>query len=352
MAQIHDAARSWVKDGSETETPVTASTPEIVETVETPAVVEAVTSTDVATPETPAVVAPAAETPVEATPAEVQAQIEYLEARLGDEPFQIPKNVALPWKRGNETGFAPITEVLASTMMEKDYRQKTQTVAAEKRTVEAEKARLAAERALFLEERGEFESALKDPEKLQHWQNHYDQMTSNPVYRQNVEDARAKRMTDAELDVYRASEERQVIEETTQNLYTTIVELGSQYQGVDPERVRTIYAERLVAGAIPEITLDSIHQVYKQEADYTLKVVSPLRGELDALKAELDTLKASRATVEHNAKTDAAIARTKGAPIVAAVGTGAPPGIPAKKPAEPFTSNQYPDRIKQWVSAR
>lgn len=348
MSGIHEASRSWVKDGSETETPVTASTPEIVETA-TPVVAEASTPTDAAVADTTPTTEAAAEPVVEATPAEVEAQIEYLEARLGDEPYQLPKNIAVPWKRGNETGFAPISEVLSSFMMEKDYRQKTQTVAAERRAVEAEKARVAAEKALFLEERGEFEGALKDPEKLQHWQNHYDQMLSNPVYRQNVEDARAKRMSDAELSVYRESEERQVIEETTQNLYSTIIELGSQYQGVDPERVRTIYAERLVAGAIPEITLESIHQVYKQEADYTQKVVSPLRGELDALKAELASLKTSRATVEHNAKTDAAIARTKGAPIVAAVGNGAPPGIPAKKPAEPFTSPQYRDRIREWV---
>lgn len=354
MPNIHDAARSWVKDGSETETPVTASTPEIIE-VETPVVAEAVTPTDVATPVTPEAATPdtvaPAETPVEATPAQVQAQIEYLEARLGDEPYQLPKNVAVPWKRGSETGFAPISEVLSSFMMEKDYRQKTQNVAQERRAVEAEKARIAAEKALFLEERGEFEGALRDPEKLNNWQAHYEQMLTNPVYRQNVEDARAKRMTDAELSVYRESEQQAVVEETTQNLYNTIVELGSEYQGVDPERVRAIYAERLVAGAIPEITLESIHQVYKQEADYSTRIVSPLRSELDALKAELASLKTSRATVEHNAKTDAAIAKSKGAPVVVATGAGAPPGLPPKPEAKPFTSSQYSDRIREWARA-
>jgi hypothetical protein len=106
-------------------------------------------------------------------------------------------------------------------------------------------------------------------------------MRTNPVYRKMVEDALDKRVTEAELNVRLDEEREQVNREAAENLYSTIVETAKQYPGVDPERVRQIYAKGLVSGDIKEITEESIHQVYKQEADYTSRIVSATPSRVD-----------------------------------------------------------------------
>lgn len=363
-----DAIDTWIKDGTTESAPETTSTPSTDTAAETTssapsrdpetgrfvsttasaeaattatASTEAPTGAAEATPVTPAVEAAAANAG--------QTVEEFLEARRGDQPYQFPKDVLLPWKRGTETGYAPVEEVLKSFMMEKDYRHKTQSLAEERRQAAIDRARIVAEKVAIEQEREQLRQAMVDPEKLEQYQAHYEQMRTNPVYRKFVEDALEKRVTQAELDVRLEGEREQVNREAAENLYNAIIETAKQYPGVDPERVREIYSKGLINGDIQEITEASIHQVYKQEADYTTRIVSPLQARLTELEAKLATVTSSKAAEAHNAAVDKKLAQAKAQPVVAATGNATAVGTAAPvTQLKPFTSAQLPDAIREW----
>lgn len=362
MPSINEAANDWIKDGTKDTVPETVSTPavEVAETASSGPARDPETGKFVSTASAEAATAdegkvattPAAEaTPVVEAAAAAAGQTveEFLEARRGDQPYQFPKDVMLPWKRGAETGFAPVTEVLKSFMLEKDYRHKTQSLAEERRQAAIEKARITAEKAAIEQEREQLRAAMVDPEKLEQYQAHYEQMRTNPVYRKFVEDALKQRVTEAELNVRVEAEQAEVTEAAVENLRNFIVETATQYPGVDPERVISVYAKGLQTGDIPEITEASVHQVYKQEADYSNRLVSPLQAELTELKAQIAALTASKAAEAHNAKTDQALARQKATPVVAAIGNATAVGT-SNPPTQlkPFTSDRYEDAKREW----
>jgi hypothetical protein len=174
-------------------------------------------------------------------------------------------------------------------------------------------------------------------------------MRTNPVYRKNVEDALQLSVTRAELNVRLEDEQAQVNREAAENLYNAIVDTAKQYPGVDPDRVRSIYSKGLISGDIAEITEASIHQVYKQEADYVKQTVSPLQATVDALTAQVAALSGAKAAEAHNANTDRKLALAKAAPVVAATGNGTAVGT-SNPPTQlkPFTSERLPDAIREW----
>jgi len=350
----------WIKDGTVEAVPETVSTPAVetavVETPTTDAPTrDELTGRFIAAGDTPAVavievpVIPSAVAAVAADAAEAQAVEEFLEARQGDKPYQFPKNVSLPWKRGNETGFTPVEEILKGYMMEKDYRIKTQQTAEERRQVAVERARVMAEKAAIDGEREQLRAAMIDPEKLEQYQQHYEQMRVNPVYKKFVEDALDKRVTQAELDVIRNEERDAGLQEAATNLTSFIRDTASQYNGVDPERVIATYRRGLISGEIPEITEQSVHQIFKAEAEYTGKILSPIQSEMAELKAQIATLSGAKAVEAHNAKTDTALAKNKAAPVLGALGNGTAVGT-SNPPTQfkPFTSDTYSDKVREW----
>lgn len=368
------SVEDWIQDGTADTTPVTTSTPatEAADTSvdsttqvardEQGRFVSTSSSTASATDTVPVTAAPsgtaevitpaaaASPPPISETPATVE---EFLEVMRGDKPYQIPKDLMLPWKRGNESGFSPITEVLKSPFFEKDYRAKTAVTAEEKRQNAIERARNTAEKEAIAAEREQIRAAMLDPEKLNAYNEHFEQMQKNPVYRANVELALKQRVTEAELNVRLDEERESVNREAAQNLYTTIVETAKEYPGVDPDRVRQIYAKGLVSGDIKEITEESIHQVYRQEADYTKQVVGPLQGRLAELEAQIAKLTAPTAIAAHNATTDKKLAQLKAAPVIVATGNGTAVGT-SNPPTQfkPFTDKEYPDKQREWAARK
>lgn len=361
MPTINEAANDWIKDGTPDNAPETVSTPAVETAVVDPATPArdpstgqfvSTASAEVAQPTAQGENPPAAEaTPVVEAAAAAAGQTveEFLEARRGDAPYQFPKDVLLPWKRGTESGYAPVTEVLKSFMLEKDYRHKTQSLAEERRAAAIDRARIVAEKAAVEAEREALRGAMLDPEKLEQYQAHYEQMRTNPVYRKNVEDALRMSVVEAELNVRLEGERDQVNREAAENLYNAIVDTAKQYPGVDPDRVRSIYSKALISGDITEITEESIHQVYKQEADYVKQTVSPLQATVDALTAQVAALTGAKAAEAHNANTDRKLAQAKATPVVAATGNGTAVGT-SNPPTQlkPFTSERLPDAIREW----
>lgn len=331
---------SWVKDGTPAAEPVTTETP--ADGAGGPA---AEAAPPAATePEKPA--APPVETP-DAAPAAIE---DFIEAQLGDgSVFKVPRSLRLPSKRGEQTIFEPLETVLGERMMERDYRIKTAEAGAARRQLAVDRARLE-ERERFVKEQEQVViDAQKDPEKWETFQAHLEQLRTNPIYRKHFEDAQAKRETEAELAVHREREAQAVIHDGVAQAVAWIDQLAKEpgFEGVDPERVRVRYGELLSAGHARLDPAD-VRQLFRAEADYLQRSVSPLQAKLDALSAEIQGLKSGKAAEAHNATTAHAVSRAKAPPVA----TGTPPALAAPGPKGRFGPRDLADRNAEWARQR
>lgn len=363
---------SWVKDGSTTTPPVTESTP----AQETPAPTpepqapppNTVAETPASTPESsgptrdPATGKFVSGSTASATPEPpaTQQQVEdAIEAILDGKPFKIPKGVQFPWKRGNETGTAPITEIAKSPFFEKDYRIKTAEAAQLRRRAEQEiaqaralVARTQAREAYLREQEERLKEAQLDPEKWERYERHMDMLQKSPEYRKTWEDALAKRESDAELGILRQQQEAQAVEEAQSAVIEAIDRLAGEFPDADKERVRSAYADALIQGRLP-LSEDALRHVFKQEAEQAgalrAKVreaeLSPLQKELADLKAELAAMKKAGAAGAHNASVKDKIDKSK---VPGAPAGGSPPAPATKKPLEVKPGESFEERARRW----
>lgn len=357
---------NWVKDGSAAAAPETVETPAAVaEQPRDPATgkflakdAEQGTAESSATP-TPAAQASATPTPAApavpgpgASAAEVQ---EFIDAMDGETPFKIPARLRIPLKRGETVEYETIEDIRKRGMLELDYRHKTAELARQRRDDEARRTQFAANEArvkareTWLAEReAEMVEAQKDPEKWDAYLEVQRQYRDNPRFRQVMDDALAKRETDAENSVYREREYAAVVSEGVSAAAQWIEQLAPQFAGVNPERVRVIYAQALTAG---QASLDpaEVRAIYEREARYLSESQTPLQTELATLKARLEAMEASTAAEKHNAGTAHALSRAKTPPVAA---TGRPPA-PAGAPATGrFGPNELIERNQAWSSQR
>lgn len=289
--------------------------------------------------------------------ASAQAVIDYLEAQHGDQPFKIPRDVRIPLKRGDQVEYATVEELQKRGMLELDYRHKTAEVARQRREYEDRQTKLAAEQARFqareqwLKEReAEMIEAQKDPEKWDAYLELQRQYQTNPHFRKVMDDALAKRESDAELAVYQEERYSTEVNRGVELAASWIEEMGRdpQFAGVNAERVRVRYAQALVAG---QASLDpaEVRALFAEEARYLAESQSPLQTKLAELQAQVDALKGSKAAETHNAKTAHALDRAKTPPVAA---SGRPPA-PAAAPAKGrFGPNDLPERNAAWAAER
>lgn len=349
-----DLQATWIADGTKAAEPVTTETPAAeVTPVEQPRGPDGkfvAAGASSATP-SPAPVPPATPTPAPATAAQ-----EFIEARLGDSgTFQIPKGVLLPVKRGETIEYEPVDTVLAERMMHRDYSIKTAETAQQRRSVEAMQAKLQADAARveardnwLAEREAEMREAQKDPAKWEAYQQMQALYQTNPQFRKTMDDALAKRETDAEIAVYRDREYQDQVREGTELAAGWITQVGAEFPQVNPDRVRQLYAQGLAAG---QATLDPAHvrAIYQEEARYLTSSAGPLEKQLAALKAEIDALKSATTATTHNATTQHALERAK-APQVAT--TGAPPVPVQPGPPSRFGMNELVERNQAWAKQR
>lgn len=344
--------QSWIEDGTADTEPVTTETPDTEPTETAPEPVEAapepVEAPESAEP-TDAEVAEAVEAGAE-TAEEVQA---YIEGKLGDEPYKIPEEARLPLKRGDETEYLPVSEIMKRGMMEKDYRVKTEELSQQRRQFQAqqeswerEKARMEAREKHLAEKEEEIRAALTDPQGARAYEEHLQQYQNNPMYRKHVDAALAQRETDAELQSLKSERDSRIVQEASQTAASWVQDLSEDFPNVDPNRVRTLYGQRLQAG---QASLDraEVRAIYQSEADYLERASSPLRDTLAELRAKVEAMEASQAAEKQNETTQHAVERSK-APKVA-TGRGAPAKTPTKK--EKFGPNELSDKNAEWVRA-
>jgi hypothetical protein len=327
---------TWIADGTPVDEPVTTETPvEVTEVAETPPV-EASESVAVEATETPAEV--------------VQA---YIEGRMGEEPYQLPENVALPLKRGDEVEYVPVAELLKRGMMERDYRIKTDELGTQRRAFQTERERFDADRARmdarakYVEEKeAEIRSALTDPKGAVAFEEHLRQYENNPMYRKHVDTALASRETEAERDALLADRDSHIVQEASQTAIGWVEELAGEFPNVDAGRVREQYGQLLQNGRA-QLDRREVERLFKTEADYLERASSPLQKQLAELTAKVEALNASKAADQHNETTAHALNRAK-TPRVA-TSSGAPVSTP--KPVTKFGPNELHERNSEWVRA-
>lgn len=338
----------WLKDATVTETPVTTATP-VIDTpapaavADTPAV-----DTQAATVESVA----AASTAAGATAAETAAAVqEFIEGRVGDQPFQIPKNVQIPWKRGNEQGFVSIEEAQREAMMGRDYRIKTAQLADQRRALEIEQrvssARTAASEAWNESERSRVAKAYESPEEQARHEAFLASYRSDPHFKAMVDKAHRADIMTAEQGAINEYNQQEAIHAEANAVADAIVSIGQQFPGVDPALIRSQYATALQNDSLP-LSPAAIEHLYKQESARATAYAAPLRSELDALKATLAQVQAAQAGKAHNETTRTSIQRATN-PVAAPSG-GNPPAPVA--PARTLAGLTQAERSREWSRLR
>ncbi len=343
----------WIQDGTVEAEP---------ETVETPAAEVSAEPTDTIVteaPETPEPVSVAEVVEVDEVTTEAVETVEvetvqkFIDAKLGDEIFQIPEGVLLPQKRGDEIEYVPIGDVQSDGMKGNDYRVKTTELAQGRRALERgqeDVARLEARmdaRSKYLDERDkEMKDALTNPESAAAYQEHLEQYRTNPMYRKNVDAGLSHREVEADRDELQAREDQRVVTEASNTVFGWIDDLAKEYEGVDAERVRTEYSRQLKDGTA-SLDIKAVRSIYEAEKDHVDKTVSPLRDELAGIKAQLESLQASKAADQHNETTAHAVTRAKTTPV--ATGSGAP--AKGYVPPGKFSPNELSEQNDAWSRA-
>lgn len=357
-------SEDWVKAGTPTDPPVTSSTPAPDPTPAAPAAEPAAASASPAAPAAPApasageaagaaaaAAAQAGASPAEQAAAAQQAADDFILGRVGNTEFKIPKNLELPWKRGNESGFTPIGEIQADGMRSKDYTQKTMALAEERRQFElnrrAELAKVEAEKQWLAEERERQMKAFSSPEEQAQYEAFLERYRNDPYFKKYVDDARDGRIraaVDTAVESYHA-EEALVTEANA--IADAVREIGAKYPGIDHNEVMRAYGRDLEANQV-EISRQAIESYFTREQANREKFTAPIRGEMEALKQQVAALTEQLKAAAHNDTTRQAMARTQnpvGAPA------GGAPAAPSTAAAN-LKGNTLPDRSREWSRIR
>lgn len=359
-----DLEQTWISDGTASAEPVTTETPSpepAPEPVSTgPArgpdgkFIAADAAPPPETPATPTPAPPASAVAAPAPGASAQAIQDFIDAQLGEGTVQIPKGAKLPLKRGETVEYATIEELQKRGMLELDYRHKTADLARQRDALRASEAKAQAElaraeaRAQWLEEQEQaMREAQKDPQQWEAYQEMMRLYRESPQFRQRMDDALAKRETEAELAVYRERDFETAKQEGSRMAREWITELATEFPGVDPARVTTLYGQALAAGHA-QLHPDAVRAIYQTESAFVQQATSPLEKQLADLTAQVAALTAAQAAEKQNATTAHALSRAKAPPVAT---HGLPP-TSVGKPATRFTQNELPDRNSEWARQR
>lgn len=278
-------------------------------------------------------------------------QVAEIEGRLNGQPFKLPANLELPWKRGNETGFASIEQIRKEHMLERDYRMRTSELAEQRRAFESERQQQAielekyrrqmeVERQFVERENQRMMQALTDPDPAvrEKYIRHLDALQNDPQYRE----AYQKSLKADAYEAVQAFEQEYSQEQQVQSILSDIQEtaqaLAAKYPTVDVQRAVSRYGQAVAEGRA-SLKVGDLEAIFQDEHQYLQRSVTPVMSELEALKAEIAALKQGTKATEHNQSVRSQIAKQTTARAVAAIGAAAPPN-----PAAATTPRRREDR--------
>lgn len=306
-----------------------------------------------------------------ATPAQQEAARQTaIQAMLDGKPFEIDPRLQLPYRRGNETVYFPVSEAIRFHMNHRDYtsgkqrlEQRESEFARQQREVEVQRRAFEARQQAFQEEQDRFMKAYSgdDPEEAERYRRHIENMR-DPDYRRMYEDSIAKRERDAvdemESELTRYDESQSV----AQDVSAFIRDFGSRnFPGIEPEMVQQLYGEALSNGtlkwpaaegralddALRTLVPQQVRQLFQQEAERRARYTAPVMSELEQLRQKVAQLEGGRTADDHNARTRTAISRSRNP--VGAPAAGNPPAPGGRRSPEPFTSDKLEEKKNAWA---
>lgn len=174
---------------------------------------------------------------------------------------------------------------------------------------------------------------------------HQERMETDPDYRQRWDESEEFRIRQR-MDAY--SDEVAEVEETSaisDRIGQYIAAECQKYPGVDPDRVRTLYARALQAGAFTRMHADDVDQVIRDEVAVIERGRAPVAGELETMRRQIADLQAQLAASSANARVVDAVDRAA-RPRVAVPARGAVPGTAPFKPFDPATETEEQFRAR------
>lgn len=280
-------------------------------------------------------------------------QVAEIEGRLNGQPYKLPANLELPWKRGNETGFASIEQIRKEHMLERDYRMRTSELAEQRRGFEAEKLeiekhrrQMEVERQFVERENQRLMEALThpDPTVREKHARHLDALQNDPAYREAYQKSLKADAYEAVQQFEQEHAQEQQVASILEDIQTTALRFAEEFPGVDLQRAVTRYGQAVAEGRAP-LTEGALRAVFQDEHAYLQRSVTPFQSELDALKAEIAQLKSGTKATEHNQSVRTTIAKQTTARAVAATGAAAPTMAAATTPKRPVDRRTAHERF-------
>ena len=278
-------------------------------------------------------------------------QVAEIEGRLNGEPYKLPANLELPWKRGNETGFASIEQIRKEHMLERDYRIRTSELADQRRALESERQsqqmelekyrrQLEVERNYVQRENQRMMEALThpDPAVREKQARHIEALQTDPQYREAYEKALKADAYEAVTQFETEYTQEQQVQSILSDIQETAQALAEKYPTVDVQRAVARYGQAVQEGRA-SLKVRDLEAVFQDEHSYLQRSVTPVMTELEALKAEIAALKQGTKATDHNQSVRSQIAKQTTARAVAATGAAAPPN-----PAAATTPRRREDR--------
>lgn len=290
------------------------------------------------------------------------AEVGFIGAKQGEVEFRIPNDVLIPLKRHDKVEWVPAEQAWREAMMTNDVKLSKQELATQRQAfqrdqeqIAVEKARLAAEADWQRQEAQRLAEAQSDPVKWEAYQNHLQALATNPVYRQQVEQAQRARGLEAENAVYRTQAEAAEVQRGIDASLAVIDTLKAKYPGVSVDAVRQRFgavvtlaeaqSPRQLRWGEGPLTPQAIEQVFQQEADHLAGTIAPVNAQMAELQKQLADLKAAQEAALANAQTTHAVKRA-GAPNTKPTGT---PAVAAGEAPKRIPAREMPDHIRQWI---
>lgn len=297
---------------------------------------------------------------------------EFLEGQLDGKPYQVPKGLQLPYKRGKDTVYRPVDEVLRLHANYHDL-QGVKARAAERERelgkveyrLELERRQLETRRTAMEEEYQSLRKAFDDPEEGERLARHRELLATDPQYKKMYDDSLALRERDSVASFENDVAAREQAESLVTAVDQFVRDMGAEFPGIDPDEVVMMYGNALKSGDLKwpghddpafDDTLrwlvpQQVRSMYQRAQEQTTRIVAPVQQELATLREELAALKQQRAAEDANDKTRRDIQRSRDGRF-AAPAAGAPPAPAGRKPREPYTSEKSEEARSDWASRR
>lgn len=288
--------------------------------------------------------------------------IAEIEAMLDGTPMKLREDLLLPWKRGEESGTAPLREMIASYQQQGQWTKKFQSLAEERRSfestkleIETKRREIQAESTAVQREMQRHLEALTSPDESvrQKYERHLEMLAGDPEYRKTYERSLKYEAFEAREGLHTELEQQRYVQSVQADIADAVTRFTTEFslQEAQIDRVLARYEVLVRQEGEKALTERSLKRLFEEEASYAQTVSTPIKSELDALRAEIAALKSGSQADAHNTRVRTTVTKAAAATAAATPTRGSStPAIGATN-AAPARAQSREDRHKAWMRA-